>query len=463
MRYRTEKDVIGKVKVPAQAYYGSDTERTIENFSVSGTRVPLELAHAYAMLKKAAAIANMKDGKLDARIARAIIRACNDVLAHRLDDQFPIDVFQAGAGTSLNMNVNEVVANRAIEILGGRRGEYRLVHPNDHVNMSQSTNDTMPTVVHIATYLAIERHLIPALVELKGSLGRKAAEFRHIIKIGRTHLQDAVPITLGQEFSGYASAVANSVSMVKTAQARLLEIPLGGTAVGTMINADDTYARIAVAQLNIITGARFRIARNRFAMMQQRLEELAVADALKEAATSINKIANDLRILTSGPVGGMGEVTLPSIMPGSSIMPGKINPSMAEMMNMVCITVIGKCTTVTEAANGGQLEINVFTPVVAYELISSVRIMSNAIRAFSRKCVSGIRPNLRNISRHIEMDISLATALSPYIGYAKAAWIARSAYRQGKSVRQVCLEHKIMDAKKLDKVLSPRRQAYNKG
>lgn len=461
-RYRIERDVLGKVRVPADAYYGSDTERTLENFSVSGTRVPLELPYAYAMLKKAAAAANMMDGKLDARRGRAIIRACNDILAHRLDDQFPIDVFQAGAGTSLNMNVNEVVANRAIEVLGGKKGSYRLVHPNDHVNMSQSTNDTMPTVVHIAAYLAIEKHLLPALSELRGSLGRKSAEFRRIVKIGRTHLQDAVPITLGQEFSGYAAAVSTSIAVVRDAQERLLDIPLGGTAVGTMINADERYARAAVAQLNRITGARFRIAGNRFAMMQQRLEELAVADALKEAATAINKIANDLRILTSGPVGGVGEVTLPAIMPGSSIMPGKINPSMAEMMNMVCITVIGKCTTVTEAANGGQLEINVFTPVVAYELISSIRLMSNAIRTFSSKCVSGIRPNLRNISRHIEMDISLATALSPYIGYAKAAWIARTAYREGKSVRQVCIDHGIMDAKKLDKVLSPMRQAYHK-
>lgn len=457
MKYRIEKDVLGPVTVPVDAYYGSETQRTINNFSISSIKVPLELVYAYAILKKAAAIANMKDGKLDRKRGNAIVKACSDVLAHKLDDQFPIDVFQAGAGTSLNMNVNEVVANRAIEILGGKRADYKVVHPNDHVNMSQSTNDTMPSVVHIATYIAIRDSLIPQLDALQESLGRKAKAFAQVVKIGRTHLQDAVPITLGEEFSGYQSAVLNTTQMLKDAQKRLLYIPLGGTAVGTEINADDRYVRIALKQINAMAKADFRITKNRFGAMQQRLEELSVADGLKEVATAINKIANDLRILTSGPIGGMGEITLPAVMPGSSIMPGKVNPSIAEMMNMVCIRVIGNCTIVTDAVNGGQLEINVFTPVIAYELISSIRIMSRGIDAFTRRCVDGIMVNKNNIAKHIDMDISLATALSPYIGYAKASMIARTAYMQHKSVKQVALELGIMNRKKLDKILNPKR------
>ena len=327
MQYRLERDVLGNVKVPKDVYYGPETQRALNNFDVSGVTVPIRIFHAYAMLKKAAAIANMKDGKLDKRRANAIAKACDHVLSHKLDGQFPIDIFQAGAGTCINMNVNEVVANKAIEILGGRKGDYNMVHPNDHVNMSQSTNDTMPSTVHIAAYLAIREELIPSLKRLEATLDRKSAEFRTIVKIGRTHMQDAVPMTLGQEFSGYRWAVKNTTKMLLDAQARLLEIPLSGTAVGTEINADGRYAHYAVTELNRISKAKFRIARNKFAMIQQRLEEVAVADALKEVAIGVNKIANDLRLLTSGPRSAIGEITLPEIIPGSSIMPGKINPS----------------------------------------------------------------------------------------------------------------------------------------
>ncbi|MHB1830683.1 MAG: class II fumarate hydratase [Candidatus Micrarchaeaceae archaeon] len=456
--YRIERDVLGKVTVPAGAYYGSETQRTVENFRVSGIKVPLELVYAYAMLKKAAAIANMKDGKLDRRRGNAITHACNDILSHKLDDQFPIDVFQSGAGTSLNMNVNEVLANRAIEILHGKLGDYSIVHPNDHVNMSQSTNDTMPSVLHIAAYINIRDVLLPSLAVLHKALAKKTVEFRDIVKIGRTHLQDAVPITLGQEFSGYESALSSSINILKDAQRRLLYIPLGGTAVGTMINADEEYAKFAVRELDRITGARFRITKNRFASMQQRLESLAVSDALKEVSTVINKIANDLRLLASGPVGGIDEITLPAVMPGSSIMPGKINPSIAEMMNMVCMTVMGKCAAISEAANGGQLEINVFTPVISYELITSIKILSNGSRIFADKCISGIEVNKDRIERNIEMDTSLATALSPYVGYRKASEIAREAYRDKKSVKQVALGMGILSKKELDRILDPRKQ-----
>ena len=456
--YRLEKDVLGKVMVPAGAYYGAETQRTVKNFGVSGIKVPLELIYAYAMLKKAAAIANMKDGKLDRKRGNAIARACDDILLHRLDDQFPIDVFQSGAGTSLNMNVNEVLANRAIEILHGKLGDYSIVHPNDHVNMSQSTNDTMPSVLHMAVYIDIRDVLLPSLAALHKALAKKAAEFRGIVKIGRTHLQDAVPITLGQEFSGYGSALSNSIDILRDAQKRLLFIPLGGTAVGTMINADDKYAKFAIKELRTITGANFRITNNRFAMMQQRLEALAVSDALKEISIVINKVANDLRLLASGPVGGINEITLPAVMPGSSIMPGKINPSIAEMMNMVCITVMGKCTSVAEAANGGQLEINVFTPVISYELITSIKILSNGSRIFADGCISGIKVNKDRIEMNIEMDTSLATALSPYIGYRKASEIAREAYRTKRSVKQVALSMGILNRKELDRVLDPKKQ-----
>ncbi len=459
MQYRLERDVLGEVRVPKDAYWGPETQRTLNNFDVSGVRVPLEVIYAYAMLKKAAASANMKDGKLDTKTGIAVIKACNEVLAHKLDDQFIIDIFQAGAGTCTNMNVNEVIANRAIELLGGRKGDYRKVNPNDHVNMSQSTNDTMPSTTHIATYIAVRDLLLPSLRNLEKTLDRKAKEFEKVVKIGRTHLQDAVPMTLGQEFSGYRWSVTSTTGMLIDAQNRLLEIPIGGTAVGTGINAGEKYARYAVAELGRITGAEFRLPRSRFALMQQRLEELAVADALKEVAVAINKISSDFRLLASGPRSAIGEIALPDVIPGSSIMPGKINPSMPEMMNMVCQEVIGNCATVTEAAQGAQLEINVYTPIIVYNLIFSIKILSRGVDLFTEKCIRGIKANKAVISEKLEMDLSLSTALSPYIGYAKASEVARKAFRENKSIKQVCIEMKILDKKTLDRILDPQREA----
>ena len=459
MQYRLERDVLGEVRVPKDAYWGPETQRTLNNFDVSGVRVPLEVIYAYAMLKKAAASANMKDGKLDTKTGIAVIKACNEVLAHKLDDQFIIDIFQAGAGTCTNMNVNEVIANRAIELLGGRKGDYRKVNPNDHVNMSQSTNDTMPSTTHIATYIAVRDLLLPSLRNLEKTLDRKAKEFEKVVKIGRTHLQDAVPMTMGQEFSGYRWSVTSTTGMLIDAQNRLLEMPIGGTAVGTGINASEKYARYAVAELGRITGAEFRLPRSRFALMQQRLEELAVADALKEVAVAINKISSDLRLLASGPRSAIGEIALPDVIPGSSIMPGKINPSMPEMMNMVCQEVIGNCATVTEAAQGAQLEINVYTPIIVYNLIFSIKILSRGVDLFTEKCIRGIKANKAVISEKLEMDLSLSTALSPYIGYAKASEVARKAFRENKSIKQVCIEMKILDKKTLDRILDPQREA----
>ncbi len=454
-RYRVESDVLGKVRVDRDAYYGPETQRAINNFGISGVRVPMEIFVSYAILKKAAAAANLKVGRLDSRRSSAISRACNFVIRRELDENFPIDIFQAGAGTCINMNVNEVIANKAIEILGGKRGDYALVNPNDHVNMSQSTNDTMPSALHIAVYSEIGTGLLPSLKALESELQKKTSEFRNITKLGRTHLQDAVPMTLGQEFSGYRWAVTNSIDMISVARKRLLKLPLGGTAVGNSVNAGSEFSKHFISGIRKMTGADFRIADNRFVLMQQRLEELAVSDSLKETATAIGKIANDLRLLNSGPRGGLGEISLPEIMPGSSIMPGKINPSIPEMVGMVCQRVIGSCASVTESANAGQLEINVFTPVIAYELMFSIKSLSNCADTFAKRCIAGITPNKEAIRKKLEMDLSIATSLNPYIGYAKASRIARQAYKEGKSIKQVCIELGILDRKTLERILDP--------
>ena len=459
MQYRNERDFLGSVRVPKDAYYGSETQRAVNNFQVSGIRVDQRFIRAYALLKKAAAIANMRTGKLDRRVGNAIVRACSEVMAGKLSDQFVTDVFQAGAGTSTNMNVNEVIANRAIVHLGGKRGNYKLVHPNDHVNMSQSTNDTFPTVIHITAYMMIRDELIPALKKLEGALKRKSSQFSGVLKIGRTHLQDAVPVKLGEEFSGYYGAVKAVREKIGKGAGDLLEVPLGGTAIGTGTNASEQYAKYAVAEINRMTNSRFFITKNRFKSMQNRLEEVEVSSLLNEAAIAISKIANDLRLLGSGPRAGFNELRLPEAQPGSSIMPGKVNPSIAEMMDMVCFQVMGLDHAINVAAESGQLEINVFMPLMAYDLLFAISIMSKGIDAFADKCVVGIRANAKAMEDRVKSDLSLATLLNPYIGYSKAAKIARMAYMQNKTVKQVCLELGIMDEKQLDKILDPKKLA----
>ncbi len=456
MRHRKEHDVLGTVNVPSDAYYGSETERALENFQISGIKIQKEFIHAYVMLKRSAAVANMISGKLDERRGRAIVAACDRILAGRFSDQFVLDIFQAGAGTSTNMNVNEVIANVAIEILRGRKGDYSLVHPNDHVNMSQSTNDTFPSVLNISAYLALNRKLIPALRLLQKELESKSREFSRIVKIGRTHLQDAVPMTLGQEFYGYAGSTWRAVSLLDEAGKSLLDLPLGGTAIGTGINAGKEYQRSVIVQLNKATRSKFRLAKNRFSSMQSRTEVAELSDAIKEVAIILNKIANDFRLLGSGPRAGLGELVLPPVQPGSSIMPGKINPSMAEMLNMACFQAMGNNLTISEAANAGQLEINVFMPIMAYDLLFSIDILASAVSAFTKRCVKGVKANKDGIKERLTSNLALATALTPYIGYGKAAKIARMAYMRNKSVRDVCLELKIMDRKRLDSVLDPK-------
>ncbi len=457
MRHRREWDILGSVNVPSDAYYGSETQRAVNNFPISGLRMQKDFIRAYVYIKKAATEANMKSRKLDPKKGRAIIRACDEILAGKLENQFVVDVFQAGAGTSTNMNVNEVIANRAIELLKGRKGNYKLVHPNDDVNMSQSTNDTFHSTIRIATYFALKKKLIPALAALERALKKKSAKFARIVKTGRTHLQDAVPITLGQEFSAYASVAERSRKAMEQAAEGLLEIPVGGTAVGTGINTVANFDNEMLKALNKGTRAKFRKSRNIFYAMQNQIDEMALGDVLEETAVGLGKIANDLRLLSSGPRAGINEISLPQVQPGSSIMPGKINPSIPEMVNMVCFQVIGNSTAVSEAANAGQLELNVFMPLIAFNLLFSIEILSNAVNVFERKCVNGIRANLGTINKNLYDNLALATALSPYIGYARASQVAKKAYEEDKSVKEVSLQMGILDKKKLDQILNPKR------
>ncbi len=455
MRYRNEKDVLGKVRVPADAYYGSETMRAYNNFQISGMKVSMDLIRAYLIVKSAAAAANMKAGKLDVRKGNAIIKACGILLSGKLSENFILDVFQAGAGTSINMNVNEVVANKAIELLGGKKGDYRIVHPNDDVNMSQSTNDSMPTAMRIAIFLKIRDTLLPELDRLAKAIGSKEKEFKSIVKLGRTHLQDAVPLTLGQEFSGYAYAVKSAIGYIEKANAKMTKLPIGGTAVGTGLNAGGKYRKAVIKELSKMARAKLSLG-STFGEMSNKLDELEVSASLRECAVALNKFANDLRLLNSGPGGGISEIKLPEVQPGSSIMPGKINPSMAEMLNMVCFQVIGNDLAVNEAAGAGQLELNVYMPLIAFDLLFSIEILANGTRAFCEKSVKGIKANEIRIRKNLEGDLSIATALTPYIGYAKAAEIARRAFLEGKSVMQVCISMKIMDRKRLEKILDPK-------
>jgi fumarate hydratase class II len=455
-RYRIEKDILGPVRVPYDAYYGSETERARQNFPISGIMVSGAFIRSYAILKKCAAIANIRAGKLGRRRGNAIIRACDEVAGGRFVDQFVVDVFQAGAGTSTNMNLNEVIANRAGELLGSRKGDYALVHPNDHVNMSQSTNDTYHMNVHLSTYNALEIKLIPALRLLHIELASKSREFSKILKIGRTHLQDAVPMTLGDEFSGYSGGVSAAISRIKGAQHLLLESPIGGTAVGTGENAGDEYKRHMFAALRTETGLRFRPSKHIFKAMSTQLEELAAADALRDTAIVLNKISNDFRLLGSGPVAGFADIRLPEVQPGSSIMPAKINPSMMEMLNMVCFQVMGNASVVEQGANSGQLELNIWMPVISYNLLFSIEILSNAVSAFTERAVRGVKPNYARLAKNLELDMSIATALVPYIGYEKAAAVARRSYEENRGVKEIAIEMRVLERGELERVLDPR-------
>ena len=453
MQFRTERDPLGEHQVPADAYYGIQTARAVENFTISDLRAPSDLIVATVLIKRAAAEANEALGRLDRRVAQAIIQAADEIRGGALRDQFVVDVYQAGAGTSHNMNANEVIANRAAELLGGTRGDYSLVHPNDHVNMGQSTNDVFPTATRVALLIGM-RPLVDAARGLASALQEKATAFAHVLKVGRTHLQDAVPMTLGQEFGGYAACIERGADDVEQAAAQLKEVNLGATAVGTGPNAGDDYTRLAVSSLSRSLAVDLAPAANRFRVTQSMGDIVAYSGAMRRLAVELAKVASDLRLLGSGPRAGIAEIMLPAVQPGSSIMPGKVNPSIAEMVNQVCFQVIGCDATVCAAAEAGQLELNVMMPVIAWNALHASTILANAMDTLDMLCVDGIQADEARCRELLDRSTAVATALSPYIGYAKTAEIAKESVKTGKPIREIVLERGLLDAKQLDRVLS---------
>jgi aspartate ammonia-lyase len=453
MKYRTERDPLGDVAVPSDAYYGVQTARAVENFPISGLRAPADLVTATVLVKKAAAEANLALGRLDPAIAHAIVSAADEVLNGELRDQFIVDVYQAGAGTSHNMNANEVLANRAAESLGEPRGTYARVHPNDHVNMGQSTNDVYPTSTRLALLLGAAP-LVASARALADALALKADAFAAIVKTGRTHLQDAVPITLGQEFSGYAECIRRGAEDVAAASEQLTELNIGATAVGTGLNAGDEYRRLVVQNLARYTHLPLTPAVNLFRVTQSMGDVLAYSSGMRRLAIELGKVASDLRLLSMGPRAGLSEIALPAVQPGSSIMPGKVNPSVPEMVNQVCFQVIGCDTTVAMACEAGQLELNVMMPVIAWNALHASSILREAMKVLRLRCVEGIAANEARARELLDRSTATATALSPYIGYAATAEIAKESVKTGRTIRELVLERRLLDAKRLDDILS---------
>jgi len=437
---RTETDSFGPLEVPADKYWGAQTERSRQNFRIGVEVMPLPLIRAFGLQKKAAALVNMDLGELDPKLGKAIVQAADEVIAGKLDDQFPLVVWQTGSGTQTNMNANEVIGNRAIEILGGKVGSKTPIHPNDHVNLSQSSNDSFPTVMHISIVLEIHRLLFPALEEMEKALRDKEREFKDIIKIGRTHLQDATPLTLGQEFSGYATQIKMGIERVKNTLPHLYQLAQGGTAVGTGLNADPRFGEAFAKKVAELTGLPFVSAQNKFEALASEDTLVEVSGALNVLAVAFMKIANDIRLLGSGPRCGLGELILPENEPGSSIMPGKVNPTQSEALTMVAAQVMGNNVTVSIAGSNGQLELNVFKPVMIYNIIQSIRLLSDGALSFTEKCLVGIVPNKIRIKRSLENSLMLVTALNPHIGYDKAAEIAKKAHKEHKSLLDAALE-----------------------
>ena len=454
---RTERDSIGAIEVPAGRLWGAQTQRSLQNFRIGGETMPVELIHALAVVKRAAAIVNRDFGLLDPQIAHAIVTAADEVLAGNHDGEFPLVVWQTGSGTQTNMNMNEVLANRACKILASEQGSEKAVHPNDHINCSQSSNDTFPTAMHMATVGAIEDQLVPSLEYLKKCLDEKVAAWAGIIKIGRTHLQDATPVTLGQEFSAFAKQVANGIERVHGTLPRLLFLAQGGTAVGTGLNTPEGFDTAVAAEIARYTGRNFASAPNKF-------EGLAAHDALVEASGALNtlavslmKIANDIRLLGSGPRAGLGELRLPENEPGSSMMPGKVNPTQTEAITQVCAQVMGNNTAITVASASGQLQLNVFKPVIIYNLLQSVRLLANASYSFAKNCIVGIEPNSERIAEMTGKSLMLVTALAPHIGYDNAAKVAKKAQAEGTTLRKAALDLDLVSEKDFDRWVRPER------
>jgi fumarate hydratase class II len=453
--FRIEKDSLGEMRVPTDALWGASTQRAVENFPISDLRFPRGFIAALGMIKKAAAETNMELGLLDAEIGRAIVAAADEVIAGELDRHFVVDIFQTGSGTSTNMNANEVIANRASQLLGAEIGSKR-VHPNDHVNMGQSSNDVIPTAMQVAACVAMQEKLIPELAKLRSALAEKAELFDDIVKSGRTHLMDATPVRLGQEFSGFAAQIAQGMRRVKEALEDLAELPLGGTAVGTGINTHPEFARRAIDRISTMTGVTFREAENHFERQSTRDTVVYAHGALNTVAVSLTKIANDIRWLASGPRAGLAEITLPATQPGSSIMPGKVNPVIPEAVTMVAAQVMGNHTTITIGGLGSYFELNVMMPIMAYALLQSTELLANASRVFVDKCVEGIEANRERIRELLEGNLMLATALAPAIGYDTAASIAKQAYAEGKTAREVARERGVLPESELAELLDPR-------
>ena len=459
---RMERDTMGELPVPSNAYYGVQTARAIENFPISSLRIPRAMIRAMGLLKRAAASVNHSLKLLDKKPAGAIIRAATEVVEGHLDAEFPVDIFQTGSGTSTNMNTNEVISNRATELLGGARGS-KLVHPNDHVNLGQSSNDVVPTAIHIAASETIQHQLMPALSQLHKALNGKAREFDKIVKIGRTHLQDATPVRLGQEFGGYARQIELGIARMKRAQAALSEVALGGTAVGTGLNCHPKFAGKVMAIISKETGCAFQEAVNHFEGQSAQDSLVEASGELRTLAVSLMKIANDIRWLGSGPRCGLGEINLPETQPGSSIMPGKVNPVIAESVTMVCAQVIGNDVTITVGGQAANFELIVMLPVMAYNLLQSIELLATASTNFAVKCITGIKANEERCKSLIEESLAMCTALAPVIGYEAAAKLAKDAYKSGKTVREVAREQNVLPEKRLTQLLDPWRMTQAGG
>ena len=452
MDYRIEHDTMGEVRVPANRCWGAQTQRSHENFPIGTEKIPQEIIHAFAVLKKAAALANCKLGNLDARRANAIAAACDEILAGKLDDEFPLVVWQTGSGTQSNMNVNEVVAARANALLGEK-----LVHPNDHVNKSQSSNDTFPTAMHIAALTAAEDHVLPALDGLAATFERLSAEYADVIKVGRTHLQDATPLTLGQEISGWSSSLRRDERMIRGAMEGVRELALGGTAVGTGLNALPAFGETVAQEISALTGKHFVTAPNKFHALTSKDELVYLHGAFKALAADLMKIANDVRLLASGPRCGIGELLIPENEPGSSIMPGKVNPTQCEAMTMVAVQVMANDVAVSMAASQGNFELNVFMPVCIYNFLQSARLLGDVMRSFELRCARGIKPNREKIQAYLDESLMLVTALNPHIGYENAAKVAKTAFAEGITLREAAVRLGFLTAEAFDRIVRPEK------
>ena len=454
--YRTEKDFLGELKVPKSAYWGAQTQRAIENFPISGIRFGRRFIYSLGLIKMASAQTNMELGLLDSKLGKAIVQASQEVMDGKLDDQFPLDIYQTGSGTSTNMNANEVIANRANEILGTALGEKGSIHPNDHVNMGQSSNDVIPTAIHVAAVIAIDQDLLPALRELEDSLARKAKEFDPVVKSGRTHLMDATPIRLGQEFSGYQSQIDHGIRRVTASRASLTELAIGGTAVGTGINSHPDFPGRVVEKIGGATNAKFRVADNHFEAQMAQDALVEVSGSIRTVAVSTLKIANDLRWLSSGPHTGLREINLPAIQPGSSIMPGKVNPVIPEAVMQVAVTVMGNDVAIGVANTHSNLDLCTMMPVMSQRLQQNIELLSNVAKVLAHKCIDGIAANVDLLLKYAESSPAISTKLNPIIGYEKAAEIAKEAGRTGKSVKEIVVEKGLLTKEEAEKVLDPK-------